>query len=625
MKKRLMRKRLAISFMAVTMAASGVMLPPASQEVHAETLEVSAVGRTGTMVTTDGVVSLNRGLASITVNPNSVSQSLIGKTFHVYKLFHAENSVGLESINYTFNEDCKPALQTVVGKALGKTAADVTEYEVIDYIQSLNNFKVEGAQTEQKENGYYSEFRYFIEELRDELAKYGSRIADTIQVTSVKADGSIVIDGLDYGYYVIDEVTDNQDDHSASSLCIVDTANPFADVKVKSDYPNVVKKIQEDDNQETVGNNGWNDMADYEIGQTVPFKFTSNIPNINGYDTYYYAWHDVMDEALTFHSDSVQLVISDGAGTEYKLSSSEFRVAENVQNTDGTTDTFVVSVQDIKSIVDTHFNNIDSLGHNTYGQTVTLTYTATLNDNAALDTGIPGYENDVRLEFSNDPDSQGEGKTGYTPWDTVVCFTYRLDGLKVNNYDAVLENAKFRLYLDADCTDEVYVKEGTDGYIVINDDSANGVPSNAVEMSSDENGVFNIIGLDCGTYYLKETDSPAGYRELLDPIVITISPTFTDERNEYVKGDGAAGNALLDLDFSAHVKEFLDGLFHEEDTELDSDVTTGTGNLTVVNTVGAKLPVTGSVATLAMFCIGSGLMIVSGMKMRKKNNQKEEE
>ena len=56
-----------------------------------------------------------------------------------------------------------------------------------------------------------------------------------------------------------------------------------------------------------IGNDGWNDIADYEIGQTVPYKYESRVPNINGYDTYYYAWHDCMDEALTFHEDSVAI------------------------------------------------------------------------------------------------------------------------------------------------------------------------------------------------------------------------------------------------------------------------------------------------------------------------------
>ena len=86
---------------------------------------------------------------------------------------------------------------------------------------------------------------------------------------------------------------------------MVNTANPNAEVQIKSDYPSVIKKIQEDD----IGNDGWNDIADFEIGQTVPYKFESNVPNMNGYDTYYYAWHDKMDEALTFNKNSVESIL----------------------------------------------------------------------------------------------------------------------------------------------------------------------------------------------------------------------------------------------------------------------------------------------------------------------------
>ena len=85
------------------------------------------------------------------------------------------------------------------------------------------------------------------------------------------------------------------------------------------------------------------------------------------------------------------------------------------------------------------------MDENVYGQKVVLTYEATLNEKAAQDTGRPGFENDVRLEFSNNPDSNGEGSTGYTPWDTVVCFTYKLNGLKTNNHGAKLEGAKFSI------------------------------------------------------------------------------------------------------------------------------------------------------------------------------------
>ena len=134
---------------------------------------------------------------------------------------------------------------------------------------------------------------------------------------------------------------------------------------------------------------------------------------------------------------------------------------------------------DIKKIVDREFNKMNNNQENDYtGLNVTLKCEATLNELAALDTGRPGFENDVRLEFSNDADSNGKGETGFTPWDTVVCFTFEVDGLKTNNHDKVLQDAKFRLYSDKECKNEVYVKknpnQGQGGYVVMNRDLVGG-------------------------------------------------------------------------------------------------------------------------------------------------------
>lgn len=624
-------KMVAVSFLSGCMAATGMAAAvPAS--VYSSLVPVTNVlaANSGTVYkTTNGVATMGSGNSSITIKGND-GQTLIGKTFSVYKLFNAENSAGGESINYTFTDECAQALKTVVAEKLSTanvtvSADDVTEYMVIDYIQSLNTNPVEGTRTEQTEEGSYSDFRYFIEDLRDAMETLGVT-PDQVYVRNVQSDNSIQLSGLDYGYYVIDEVTDVQDDYSAASLCMVDTANPTAETDIKSDYPSVTKKIQEDDECDDItDDNNWNDIGDYEIGQTVPYKFTSDIPDINGYDTYYYAWHDVMDDALTFDKDSVVIKISGtdatGAAKTYTLTKSEFSI--NTSPSDG--DTFDISITDIKAIIDREFDNTDNLGENTYGQTVVVTYDATLNDNAAKATGRPGFENDVCLEFSNDADSDGDGSTGRTPWDTVVCFTYELDVTKVNNHDKELQGAKFRLYSDEVCTNEVYVKEGNGGYIVINRDSLGGddhtggsVPGEAVEMVSASDGKFVIYGLDQGTYYLKETDAPDGYRLLTDPIELTITPTFTTERDSYVKGDGATATTLQKLEAHASVQSFYNGITHQDDDDLVTDVASGTVNMTVVNQVGLKLPITGTHATIILIGAGTAIMVTALVASRRK-------
>lgn len=605
---------LAYSLIAGVVATS--TLP--SIVAHAEGVSVESQAQTFAFVTkntTGGVANFGRGSASITIQGNDIDQSLVGKKFNVYKLFNAENAVGLESINYTMNPEYAQALKNVVGPKINKTPSAVTEYEIIDYIQSLNTNIVEGAQADQTLEGRYSKFRYFVEDLRTEIVKLGVK-CDVVNVNETKSNNTVELQGLDYGYYIVDEVSAVEGTHSAGSLCMVNTANPNASVQVKSDYPSVIKKIQEDDNKTSIGNDGWNDIGDYEIGQTVPYKFESNVPNMNGYHTYYYAWHDIMDEALTFNKSSVGIKITDSTGKTYTLQNSEFNIVENP----GNGETFKVEITDLKKIVDREFNKKNDLDENVYGQKVELTFNATLNDKAANDTGRPGFENDVKLEFSNNPDSDGNGSTGETPWDTVVCFTYKINGLKTNDHNLNLQNAKFRLYSDKDCTQEVFVKASDKGYIVINRDTAGSTtPGEAVEMVSDANGVFTIIGLDQGTYWLKETDAPDGYRPILDPIEINIVPTFTQDRNAYVKGDGATDKTLKTLEATAKIKTFWSGVFNTEDQKLGTDVEQGSLNITVVNKVGSKLPITGSGATVALIGIGSTLMAGSLFSSRKKN------
>lgn len=557
--------------------------------------------KTGQASTMNGMVNFGKGNAAIRIEGNE-GQTLKGKSFRLYHLFYAENALGEESIQYTFDERYQKPLKKIVGIRLSRPEENVTEYMVIDYMQTFR----------EKE----SEMRYFIEELRDEIKASGIT-GDMVHVADVKADGSVEIQGLPYGYYIVDEVTDVQGENSAASLCMVNTASPGAEIQIKSDYPTIMKKIREDDDREKIGGEGWNDIGDFEIGQTVPYRYVSDIPDMRGYDTYYFAWQDRMNEALTFQADTVEIVIHGRKDQkEYKLPKSEFRISMMPEQDV----TFCVEIPDLKAIMEREFE-----GENPSEGEIILRYDATLNDRAAEDTGRPGFENDVRLEFSNNPDSDGKGSTGKTPWDTVVCFTYRLDGLKTNDEDRTLEGAKFRLYSDEKCEKEVYVKKSAQGYIVINRDSVGGtdhtggsVPEDAEEIVSDMDGVFRIYGLDGGVYWLKETEAPTGYRPILDPIRIEVMPTFCAERNEYMKGEGATENVLKKLEFKVHIRQFLSGIFEESMFTLESDVNEGNGNLKVVNQSGKRLPGTGSSMMMILLIIGTGMVFLA-MKKRGKD------
>lgn len=623
-----MRKNIVLG-MAGVMLLSGIapMIPGTALQ---ELVPIVKAEDKSPIYTQGGVAVLGNGEAVITIKGNE-GQNLVGKKFRIYQLFLAENARDGESVNYTWNPNCEAALKNVTAKALTKkgkktTPEQVTEYMAIDYIQSLNANQVEGEKAEQKEEGTYSEFRYFVEELRDELEKLSAN-SDCVEVRGVRPDNVIQIRGMAYGYYIIDEVTEVSNTSSASSLCMVNTANPTASISIKSDYPVIAKQIQEDEANENIKDpNRWNDIGDFEIGQFVPYRYESNISNMNGYRTYYYAWHDRMDDALTFLKDTVKITISgnisDTRKKEYTLKESEYLL--NTMPSNG--DTFQISIPDIKSIVDREFPRFNSGQENIYDQKVTLSYKAILNDRAVQKIGRPGIENDVRLEFSNNPDSNDGGSSrGFTPWDTVVCFTYKLQVQKVNNYQKTLAGAKFRLYSDEACQNEVYVRKEKDGYAVVNRDAVGGTDhvggnkfERAVEMVSPENGQFEIYGLDSGTYYLKETKAPAGYRLLKDPVKLEIKAIFTDDRDHYVKGSGANDTVLKNLNVTAKVDSFYSGIMHSEEKELKTNAEEGTINLTVINQVGSKLPVTGTPVVLIMVLSGSILMTVAVLSSKRK-------
>lgn len=487
---------------------------------------------------------------TITINANS-GQSLAGKQFNVYQLFSLEKGAG-NAYNYTVNPAYKDILQAVTGKS--------SDADMGDYIASL------GSNT--------SALRKFSESVRNKIKEKGTAATKTYTAPAGSTTScSIPVD--DMGYYMVDEVTPVAGTHAAASIIMLNTTEPNASINIKSDYPSVTKKIQEDDN-----NVGWNDIGDYNIGQTIPYKYTTKVPSrIGDYATYKFVFHDKADSALTMDTNSIKVTIGETAidKTKYTVNTGDA--------TGG--DTFNITFNDLK----TAKTGLKA------GEEIVVTYNGKINSTAAK-TGRPGYENKVQLEYSNNPDSDGNGVTGKTPWDVVVAFTYKVSGTKISSANDKLANAKFRLYTDSNCTQEVKTAKEGSNYVV--------GASTGADIVSDSNGVFNIVGLDGGTYYLKEVAAPTGYKPLTSALKLTITPTFTTDRNSYTDGAGATTNVLKTLSATLDTKT------------LTTDVATGNVSVTVTNKKGVKLPVTGSAVTAIMVTAGGAFMIAA---VRRKKSE----
>ena len=380
------------------------------------------------------------------------------------------------------------------------------------------------------------------------------------------------------GYYLIKDIdTATVDSHT---LYLVEVINQNITIQPKTDVPSVEKKVLENTkHQQNDGfGTGYNDTADYHIGDMVPFKLIGRIPDMSRYQTYKYVFHDTLCKAFdapTVNDITVYLSNSKASLDNDITSSSTINVSTD---SDGET-TITVSFNDLKSVIGVAKDKF-----------IVVSYSARLNAKASIGQGTPGNTNEVYLEYSNNPNGTGTGKT---PEDKVIVFTYELDVTKVDGKDPTkkLENAKFKL-LDSTKTYYAKVDSTTNKFIGWTSNEAEGT-----ELVSDVNGLFKVIGLDDGTYFLKETLAPSGYNTLADPIELVIT---ADTSN----GQYGSGNVAELKTISVTV---------DKGSATSGNIANGTVGIDVKNNQGTTLPGTGGIGTTIFYVIGGGLMVAAGV------------
>lgn len=388
----------------------------------------------------------------------------------------------------------------------------------------------------------------------NDLANAFAKIAATHVTGTPVASGTGSVKLPSAGYYLIVDTTDVTDKHDAKNLSLLKVSSATTVTpQVKTDIPTLEKKVKDVNDTNGVESN-WQDSADYDIGDTIPYKLTATLGELANYDTYYVKFVDTMTN-LTYVTDSASVKIDNTTltSTQYKLT------------WDASSKTLEIEIKDVKKL---------GAGNNSV---ITVKYNATLDSTAAI--GSAGNPNYAHLVFSNNPNGEGYGKT--TP-DKNIVFTYKVDANKVNPEGTKLPGAAFELFKHVKDSSGNLTWESKGVMNATKNKDGTYTIDNATDLTE-----FAWNGIDDGDYKLVEVVTPAGYNTMAD-LLFTVTATHSETDDAPV---------LITLSGDSFI----------------GDVNTGILTSQIVNNRGTTLPGTGGIGTTIFYVIGGGLMVAAAV------------
>lgn len=440
------------------------------------------------------------GKSSITIDGNG--QDLTNRMFEAYRVIDitdvATDADGSESYTLEIYSAYRDQVRATAQEVL-HTDANATDAAVVNTISGMKS----------------GEIRSFAEKLVEKLDA-ANQTATVSSDKFVSKGMNKQATGLDAGWYLVRETTDasskpNATTGNAPLSLFMMKGGQNINITVKSDVPTSHKKIVNDDYSNP------RDADDFQTNENITYRLTFDIPSYwktQYKDGFYFTMHDELSAGLDYVGDPVIKVADseDSIMSAVDWDKGYGYTPEFSQSADGKTVEWKFATADTKAGDANRTANLKLAG-----KTVVVYYKAKMNASAKI-ASAGGNGNTYQVYYQHNPGNAADGYDHTTP-ETPYVYTYQFIVVKQDgdNKGKKLSGAEFKLYSDKSATEEVAVSSLANGVYTVE-------PSGTAVLTTGTDGRITVNGLDSGTYYLKETKAPSGYK--LDDTVreVTVTP-----------------------------------------------------------------------------------------------------